>query len=147
MPSNPTVDIRPSNSLFRLVLLLHGVVLVVVLLNSLPAWYQVVSVFFILISCLYCLSVHYFRASTQSVKRFRWVIDHWYLECNDGGCKATLLPDSVLSDHLLVLHFKLMDSGKHRYLMLFNDAADRGELRQLRVFLRMIMPQLRAKLY
>ncbi len=147
------VDFYPSRRLLVFLVSIYLSTVVVVLLAAI-VW-PIKAVLVLAVPCGFSLSLykHYFSLSKKAIHAIQWDGERWLLICNDGIFEAELLPNSVLSSWVLLLHFRLCEPvgglesrmGRKRVKLLFNDAADPALLRQLRVFLRLVYPALLAQ--
>ena len=131
------LDIRPSRYLALFLLLLHGGALLVVMNLLVPLPVQLSLVGVCVLSFIYNLRLHALRLSPQAIIRLWQQEDgQWQLMNRQGQTfSGTLLGDSYLAQHILVLNFKIPHKRFITPLVLFSDALASKEFRRLRVHL------------
>jgi hypothetical protein len=117
-------------------LLTHLVALLLVMTLSLQWWAQGLIALIVLSSLVYAIKKQVYYKTGKAIREFRTDNGkHWYLtECSGAELTATLMGDSLVTMGLLVLNFRL-DNKSKRSVVIFKDALDTAEFRQLRVIL------------
>jgi len=129
------VQLRPSRYLGLLVLSIHAAALTVLPGLVVPLWGKLLLGLAVVGSLSQNLRRHVFLHSPLSIIQIVWQRSgEWSLMQRNGEVKeAQLLPSTFVHHHLLVLNFRVDDRWQRPSVVLFDDAAGAGTLRQLRV--------------
>ena len=127
--------IRPSRLLGLLVLTIHAAALTVLPALATPWWGQLLLSLAVIGSLFQNLRRHVFLLSPLSIIQMVWERGgEWTLMQRGGAVQAaTLLPSTFVHHHLMILNFKGEQRWQWPSVVLFDDAAGRDSLRQLRV--------------
>jgi len=126
---------RPSRYLGLLVLSIHAAALTVMPALIVPLWGKLLLSLAVIGSLVQNLRRHAFLQSRSSIIQIVWERGgEWSLMQRNGDVhEARLLPSTFVHHHLIILNFHLADSWQRPSVVLFDDAAAVGTLRQLRV--------------
>ena len=140
MPTNsdpPAIHlrIRPSRLLGLLVLSIHAAALTLLPTLATPWWGQLLLSLAVVGSLIQNLRRHVFLLSPLSIIQIVWERSgDWTLMHRSGAVQAaTLLPSTFVHHHLMILNFRGESHWQWPSVVLFDDAAGRDSLRQLRV--------------
>jgi len=129
------LHIRPSRLLGLLVLTIHAAALTVLPALAGPWWGQLLLSLAVVGSLIQNLRRHVFLRSPLSIIQLVWERGgDWTLMQRDGVVQAAkLLPSTFVHHHLMILNFRGEQRWQWPSVVLFDDAAGRESLRQLRV--------------
>ncbi len=138
MPISLSVRITPSRYLLGLLVAIAVVACFCVWQSSTPLIFGLAMTCCVAALLGSALRQHYFLRARSSIYALRCRQQQWYLQLHSGEVAATLLPGSTLTNSLLVLNFRVDNSGKKLNLILLPDSAARDSLRQLKSALRFV---------
>ena len=126
---------RPSRVLGLMVLTIHAAALTVVPALVVPFLGKLLLSLAVVGSLIQNLRRHVFLLSPMSIIQMVWQRSgEWSLMQRNGDViEASLLPSTFVHHHLIVLNFRLDHPWQRPSVVLFDDAASAGTLRQLRV--------------
>jgi hypothetical protein len=134
------IRIKPGFSLWLAlyILLAHFLAIFLVFLLELGMILSIGLVTLILVSLVYHWCMDLLRLGSNSVLSLDWTNSGGWLLMQKCGrkLKAVLCPSSLISQRLVILHFKTSDLGRVR-VTIPGDALDSDRLRQLKVLLKM----------
>ncbi len=136
MPASLNVRVAPSRYLLMFLLSIALLAVACVCLSAVPPALQLIALTFVGVISTFALRRHYFLSADDSIHALRYRQEQWYLQLRDAEVTATLLPSSTLTNSLLVLNFRIDNSGKKANLVLLPDSAAADSLRQLKSVLR-----------
>lgn len=117
----------------------HTLAAVAVTAVPLPIWMQLGTGLLVALSLVLGFRLHIARNTAQAISSALWDEKGiWKLTLASGeNLDARLLPDSVVTQPLIVLNFKTGSRWRSRSLVLPSDAVDSDLLRKLRVRLKL----------
>ncbi len=136
MLASVNVQLKPSRRLLLLLLAITSLAMACVCASGLPPALQLLAGVFVGGVSALALRRHYFLQADDAIKALSYRHEQWYLQLRDTEMAAELLPTSTLTNSLLVLNFRLEDTGKKASLVLLPDSATADSLRQLKAVLR-----------
>ena len=130
------IKLRPSRFMMGFLLLTHLVALLLCVTLPLQWWAQGLIALIIIASLVYSIKKQVYYSTRHSLRECRTEEGKvWYLMQTNGiELTGTIMGDSLVTMGLLVLNFRLENKSK-RSIVVFKDAVDAAEFRQLRVIL------------
>lgn len=130
--------LQPSRYFMWLLLLIHIGAMLLILSLPLKWWANLLIALILLVSLIYHIEKHVYHRLAKAIKSLTYVNkEGWRLTQRNGvQLSATLLGDSVITRHLLILNFKIQLQNKtvgKRSIVIFNDSMDEIGFRQLRL--------------
>lgn len=136
--SEPALQLAPKPSRYYalLVVLVHGAAAAAALINGLPSLLKIALAAAVASSCCWILWRHVYSISGENARLNYSEFDGWTLDLDSSGAPfaAALLPSSVVTTWVCVLHFR-SEAGAFHAFILFKDALDADAFRRLRVLL------------
>lgn len=136
MPASFSIQVIPSRYLLALLITITLLATVCVYLNGMPLVLRSLALVFVGTVSATALRRHYLLRADDRVQALSYRHEQWYLQLRDAEVSVELLPTSTLTNFLLVLNFRLEDTGKKANLVLLPDSATTDSLRQLKAVLR-----------
>jgi hypothetical protein len=132
------IDLGFSVWMASYLLCVHLLTLALLFLLDLGIYFSFCLIALVIYSLIYNWRRYLQQNQANSVIGVDWNYDRaWLVRLNDGNSfKAELLPTSLVSRWLVILHFNTDIAGKQRVVVL-GDAIDSDLLRKLKVLLKM----------
>jgi len=129
------LSLEPSKWVIAVIYLIHIGALVCTYFSSIPLFLIQMTWFTISISLVYWHFTTIFQPKKYPADLLLNDKDEWYIiDKKDGSCPVTLLPESFVHTHLLILIFK--QGRRNRVVILTTDNTHAETFRRLRVRLR-----------
>ena len=129
------LTLGPSKWVIAVIYLSHIIALVCAYFSNIPVFLMQMAWLMILISLVYWHVTIIFQLKKYPTELLLNDKDEWYIIDNkDGSCPVTLLPESFVHTHLLVLIFK--QGRRNRVVILTTDNTHAETFRRVCVRLR-----------
>lgn len=136
MPASVNIQVKPSRYLLALLLTITLLASVCVCFSGMPPALQLLALALVGAVAATAMRRHYFLQAHDSIQALSHRQEQWCLQLRDDEVAATVLPTSTLTNSLLVLNFRLENTGKRANIVLLPDSATADSLRQLKAVLR-----------
>lgn len=121
--------------MLRLLVIIHSLAAFASLANALPWIYKPIPLIAVGCSLFLYLRRYHLQFEPYHIKRNEDSV--WYVDYKSGDFQVMqILPSSVITSWLIVLHFRLEHHGKRHSLVILNDALNDKDYRTLAVILK-----------
>lgn len=118
----------------RWLVIIHGLAAVAGLANALPWLYKLIILIAVACSFLFYLRRYHLQFESYQIKCHADSV--WFIADKNGDFQVMeILPSSVITTGLMVLHYRL-ENGKRHSLVILNDALNETDYRALAVALK-----------
>jgi len=130
------IELRPSNTLAGILLLLHLGAVLIVFFVVYPGWLRL-GLFSVCVWSLWSnLRQHAWRNADKAIISFVEQYDEWYLiDRAKNKYSATLCGDSIVTPYFAILNFR-RERRTIKSIVILPDTIQRDSFRRLRVHLR-----------
>lgn len=131
---NNTFDIKPSRILNGLLIALHALTLVAAVMNTLPVIFKITLIIFIMLHFVW----HWKKQVTQAVTtQFTYSeTTGWGRIVNDEFLAIRILPSTILTPWLIVIHYYELPATALKTQICFKDALTANAFRLLTIQLK-----------
>lgn len=133
--ANNTFYFYPSRLCMGLLLLIHVAALLCIFALPLKWWAYLLIATILAISLIYYIELYVRFGLKRSIRTLEYEESgDWVLCTKQQQYRAKLLADSVVTNYMLILNFRLTHKKSRRTVLVFKDALTHESFRQLRLF-------------
>jgi hypothetical protein len=130
------LNLHPSRYFLTLILLAHIAAIIVTMTLAIKWWIIVLLEALIVGNFSYMFQRYIMRKFNKSILALWQEGTHWTLLSRDGSkLPAILLPDSTVTNFLVILSFRLENNKRHSVLV-FSDSIDKLSFKRLKKCLK-----------